>query len=296
MQNIPARVRSCAGIVALALSLAIPVSAAPGERSIGTTAIRIDNFGRVDASLYRGAQPEGRDYADLKALGVKTIVNLTSDDAEQDEKSMTEGAGMSYFQIPMSTHTPPTAAQLSEFLGIVNDPANQPVFVHCVGGRHRTGVMTASYRMTHEGWTADQAFKEMKQYKLRSRHAPPRVQGLRVSLSSGRCGRSRGCGDRWKQAAGGRKQAIGARASGRPPYSRRNRSRRIRDCRRLTCSFCPLLSMATCVPPGITLTFAIRSILASVPRPSRMKAGRVESRLEILQPVGDRVIARRAPW
>ena len=166
MQNIPARVRSCAGIVALALSLAIPVSAASGERSIGTTAVRIDNFGRVDASLYRGAQPEGRDYADLKALGVKTIVNLTSDDAEQDEKSMTEGAGMSYFQIPMSTHTPPTAAQLSEFLGIVNDPANQPVFVHCVGGRHRTGVMTASYRMTHEGWTADQAFKEMKQYKF----------------------------------------------------------------------------------------------------------------------------------
>lgn len=57
----------------------------------------------------------------------------------------------------------PTAAQLAQFLSLVNDPASQPVYVHCVGGRHRTGVMTASYRMTHEGWTADQAFKEMKQ-------------------------------------------------------------------------------------------------------------------------------------
>jgi len=38
------------------------------------------------------------------------------------------------------------------------------VYVHCAGGRHRTGVMTAAYRMTHDGWTADQAFKEMKQY------------------------------------------------------------------------------------------------------------------------------------
>ena len=66
----------------------------------------------------------------------------------------------------MTTHTAPTAAQLSEFLRIVNDPVNQPVYVHCVGGRHRTGVMTATYRMTHEGWTADQAFKEMKQYKF----------------------------------------------------------------------------------------------------------------------------------
>jgi len=160
------RVRNSAGAFLVALSLAIPVAAAPDGRAAGTPAVRIDNFGRVDASLYRGAQPEGRDYADLKSLGVKTIVNLTSDDAQQDEKSMTESAGMSYFQIPMTTHTPPTAAQLSEFLRIVNDPANQPVYVHCVGGRHRTGVMTATYRMTHEGWTPDQAFKEMKQYKF----------------------------------------------------------------------------------------------------------------------------------
>jgi tyrosine-protein phosphatase SIW14 len=166
MPIISSRVRNSASALVLALSLAIPVAAAPDGRAAGTPAVRIDNFGRVDASLYRGSQPEGRDYADLKALGVKTIVNLTSDDAQQDEKSMTESAGMSYFQIPMTTHTPPTAAQLGEFLKIVNDPANQPVYVHCVGGRHRTGVMTASYRMTHEGWTADQAFKEMKQYKF----------------------------------------------------------------------------------------------------------------------------------
>jgi len=160
------RIRNSAGVFLVALSLAIPVAASPDGRATGTSAIRIDNFGRVDASLYRGAQPEGQDYADLKALGVKTIINLTSDDAREDEKSMTEAAGMSYFQIPMTTHTAPTAAQLSEFLRIVNDPVNQPVYVHCVGGRHRTGVMTATYRMTHEGWTADQAFKEMKQYKF----------------------------------------------------------------------------------------------------------------------------------
>jgi tyrosine-protein phosphatase SIW14 len=131
-----------------------------------TPAVRIDNFGRVDSTLYRGAQPEGRDYADLKALGVKTIINLTSDDAEPNEKAMTEGAGMTYVQIPMTTHTPPTSAQLGEFLRIVNDPANQPAYVHCVGGRHRTGVMAATYRMTHEGWTADRAFAEMKQYNF----------------------------------------------------------------------------------------------------------------------------------
>jgi protein tyrosine/serine phosphatase len=157
--------------VLLAVSLAAPVSAGPADAranaiAADTSAIRIDNFGRVDATLYRGAQPAGHDYADLKALGVKTIVDLTSNDADPHEKAMAEDAGMTYVQIPMTTHTAPTAAQLAQFLGIVNDPASQPVYVHCVGGRHRTGVMTASYRMTHEGWSADQAFKEMKRYNF----------------------------------------------------------------------------------------------------------------------------------
>ena len=143
----------------LTLSLAIPAAAGPAST------IRIDNFGQVDATYYRGAQPHGRDYADLAALGVKTLINLTSDDADPSEKAMTERAGIRYFQIPMTTHQPPTSAQLAEFMHILADPANQPVFVHCVGGRHRTGVMTAVYRMMHDGWDGPRAFSEMKQYK-----------------------------------------------------------------------------------------------------------------------------------
>jgi tyrosine-protein phosphatase SIW14 len=158
MQNNPARARGYAAAILVAILSALPAAAAP--------AVHIDNFGQVSESLYRGAQPDGRDYADLKALGVKTIINLTSDDAASDERGMAEGAGMAYVQIPMTTHMAPTASQLAEFLGIVNDPAKQPVYVHCVGGRHRTGVMTAAYRMTKEGWTADQAFKEMKRYNF----------------------------------------------------------------------------------------------------------------------------------
>jgi len=66
----------------------------------------------------------------------------------------------------MTTHETPSAEKLAQFLSIVNDPANQPVYVHCLGGRHRTGVMTAAYRITEDGWTADRAFKEMKQYNF----------------------------------------------------------------------------------------------------------------------------------
>jgi tyrosine-protein phosphatase SIW14 len=128
--------------------------------------IRIDNFGCINPNYYRGAQPKEGDYADLAGAGIKTLINLTSDDAVPDEESMAKRAGLSHVRIPMTTHEGPTEEQLNQFLKIVNDPASQPVYVHCVGGRHRTGVMTAVYRMTQEGWTADQAFKEMKQYKF----------------------------------------------------------------------------------------------------------------------------------
>ena len=148
-----------ASTAALALALALRAAAQ-------TPAVHIDNFGQVSSTYYRGAQPKGHDYADLAAIGVKTLVNLTGGDTDPQEPVLARSAGLAYFQIPMTTREIPTAAQVAEFLKIVNDPANQPVYVHCVGGRHRTGVMTAVYRLTHDAWTADRAFSEMKQYKF----------------------------------------------------------------------------------------------------------------------------------
>ena len=145
-------------------SMLISVAAAPPPTAIASK-VGIDNFGRVNAAYYRGAQPEGRDYADLAAAGIKAVIDL-QEYGQSDEKQLVQTAGMTYLQIPMTTRVAPTAEQLESFLKFVSDPANQPVFVHCAGGRHRTGVMTAIYRMTHDGWTSDQAFKEMKQYKF----------------------------------------------------------------------------------------------------------------------------------
>jgi tyrosine-protein phosphatase SIW14 len=71
---------------------------------------------------------------------------------------------MKFYRIGMSDSRQPSAEQAELFLKIVNDPANQPVFVHCLGGRHRTGAMSAIYRITHDGWSADQAYLEMKRY------------------------------------------------------------------------------------------------------------------------------------
>jgi protein-tyrosine phosphatase len=155
-------VRTYGAAFVLSLSLAVP-ALADSPRSVRLDQVHIDNFGQVSDTYYRGAQPEGPDYADLAALGVKTIIDL-QEDGDTDEPAEAQRAGLHYVKIAMNTHVVPTPAQLEQFLSIVNDPAQQPVYVHCAGGHHRTGVMTAVYRMTKAGWTGAQAFAEMKKY------------------------------------------------------------------------------------------------------------------------------------
>jgi tyrosine-protein phosphatase SIW14 len=155
-----------ASVVATMFALALTIPAAAQNAAFTLSHIRIDNFGMVNTNYYRGAQPKGHDYADLAALGVKSLIDLTDDDGVASEPAMAKSAGMKSFKIPMSTHVAPTKAQLAEFMKIVNDPQNQPVYVHCVGGKHRTGVMTAAYRMMNEGWNGNRAFAEMKNYKF----------------------------------------------------------------------------------------------------------------------------------
>ena len=150
------RLQSLVVVGLTTIVLAAPVWAQGGSE--------IYNFGKVNDGYYRGAQPLDGQYADLAALGIKTIINLTSgEDVRDDEKAMVEKNGMRYLHIPMSTRKAPTEAQIAAFMTAVDEEG--AVYVHCVGGRHRTGVMTAVYRMMKDGLTADQAFKEMKLYK-----------------------------------------------------------------------------------------------------------------------------------
>ena len=157
-----------AGLTVVTMLSGVPLWAAGSPNSATTAAlaaIRIDNFGRVSDTYYRGAQPKGDDFKALSALGVKLVIDLASEgDARED--AMSRAAGMRFVRIPMTTHEPPSPEVTARFLSLVTDPTNQPVYVHCIGGKHRTGVMTAIYRMTLERWSASQAFAEMKRYNF----------------------------------------------------------------------------------------------------------------------------------
>ena len=117
----------------------------------------LDNFYRVAPQLYRGAQPTAEGMKTLKAMGIRTVVNLRSLHSDRDEIGDT---GLAYEHI----HFNPLHAEEEDvvrFLQIVTDPARRPVFVHCQHGSDRTGTMCAIYRVAVCGWTKDEALEEM---------------------------------------------------------------------------------------------------------------------------------------
>ncbi|HEX8186113.1 MAG TPA: tyrosine-protein phosphatase [Blastocatellia bacterium] len=146
-------------------SPAIPTS--PTVQFANVT-IKVKNFGQMDENFYRGAQPKPTDYQDLKALGIKAIIDLR-DDPTNYEKRDAEALGMRYFNIPMSDKEKPKNEQIAAFFTIMQDSTNFPFYVHCVGGRHRTGLIGALYRYSKYDWDYDTVYKEMKNYDYYSR-------------------------------------------------------------------------------------------------------------------------------
>lgn len=152
---------------ALICSMTPTAGAVPDNKRTGDFAAEIENFGKVNDHFYRGSQPVGRNYEQLAALGVKTIVDLR-EETDREERASAERAGLRYINLPMKEKSYPQAGASTRFLEVVNNQANWPVYVHCAGGRHRTGVMTAVYRMSVDGWNIEQAYREMKQFDFYS--------------------------------------------------------------------------------------------------------------------------------
>lgn len=137
---------------------------AKGDQSHAFPNVHIKNFGQMDERFYRGAEPKKlEDFEALKGLGIHTVIDLQAK-PEPTERSMVEAQGMRYVNIPMVDKAYPRPEWVAAFMKTVNDPSTGKFFVHCAGGRHRTGSMGAVYRFEKYGWSYDQVYAEMKQY------------------------------------------------------------------------------------------------------------------------------------
>jgi tyrosine-protein phosphatase SIW14 len=117
----------------------------------------------------------------IRDCGIKTIVNLQeeNDDPFMPEEwlgkphirqsELAEQLGLKHYALFGSEILDAEATQLGkrpacidQFLKIMDDPANHPVLLHCKAGLHRTGRLTAIYRMEYEGWTMRRAMEELR--------------------------------------------------------------------------------------------------------------------------------------
>jgi protein tyrosine/serine phosphatase len=156
----------------LILLLALPVAfwvvgrATLGE-DVAVSHATISRFQQVAPGLYRGGQPSAPGFEFLKRKGVKTVINLRK---EHDEKELVERLGMNYVHIPVDARETISEQTIKRFFAVVNDPAYQPVFVHCERGADRTGVMVGFYRIAVQGWDGSRAYDEARDIGMRWWH------------------------------------------------------------------------------------------------------------------------------
>ena len=154
----------------IVLSLPALAGSAPG----------ISNFDQVDAHVYRGGQPTEEGFHYLAKLGVKTIVDLReADSRSQAEQRAVTAAGMTYVNVPMTGLTPPTDAELTRILALLEDSTSGPVFVHCRRGADRTGAVIAAYHIDHDKWDNVHALQDAKSHSM-SMFQFPRMAFIRT--------------------------------------------------------------------------------------------------------------------
>jgi tyrosine-protein phosphatase SIW14 len=146
---------------------AVPVAAkqasqrAFAERMPGVKGL--ENVGRVAPGIYRGSTPTMEGLDSLRALGIKTVINLRHYHGSREERAC-RSRGLDYVRIGLPSSDSPRDEDVRKFLAIATDSQRQPLYFHCWRGKDRTGVMCAAYRMTIEDWPLADALAEMDAY------------------------------------------------------------------------------------------------------------------------------------
>lgn len=127
----------------------------------------IPKFEQINEHVYRGAQPTARGFEELAKMGIKSVVDLRREDQQVlREKQIVTALGMRFVSVPMTMHAP-TDEQIAKVMEQLQSQSAWPVYVHCHGGRDRTGTVVACYRIAHDGWKNNTALDEANHRGLR---------------------------------------------------------------------------------------------------------------------------------
>jgi protein tyrosine/serine phosphatase len=127
----------------------------------------LPNFAKVNDKLYRGAEPKKEGIPELKALGIKTVIDMGHGvEDSKEERGWVESQGMKYVNIHLHNWLKSKPEDIDAILKEVESAGNQPVFLHCQRGSDRTGTVVAVYRMKNDGWLPKQALDEAKTFGM----------------------------------------------------------------------------------------------------------------------------------
>lgn len=120
---------------------------------------------KVTDNLFRGPHPAS--VEEMTKAGIKTCLNLETGLRDflfsrnvyvEDEEL--EAAEIQVEHVPFSDWLPPTARKFAECMSVINH-APGPVYIHCMHGVDRTGMVIAYYRVAVQKWATDTALLEM---------------------------------------------------------------------------------------------------------------------------------------
>jgi len=127
----------------------------------------LTNFHQVNDHIFRGAQPSPAGIRELAGLGIKTVLDLRESGGRSvAEKKAVEAAGMRYINIPLNGYHAPPDQVVTQILGLLDNPNNGTMFVHCRRGADRTGTVLACYRIAHDHWENPKALDEAKSFGM----------------------------------------------------------------------------------------------------------------------------------
>ncbi len=129
----------------------------PSEWAVPIQLQGVGNLYKINDNLYRSEQPSKQGMKNLKKLGIKTIINLRAFHSDTDE---IRGTGLLDEDLSVKTwHI--EDEDVIRVLRSIRKKESGPFLIHCQHGADRTGVMSAMYRIVEQGWSKDEAIREM---------------------------------------------------------------------------------------------------------------------------------------
>ena len=124
----------------------------------------IYNWRRVDDRVTTSGQPTETQLTDIRALGVRHIINLglhTHEKALPDEAVSVSRLGMTYIHIPVDFQNP-TDRDFEQFCAVMEQLKEVPVHVHCIAN-YRVSAFFCRYHRDVLGMNEAEARAEMEE-------------------------------------------------------------------------------------------------------------------------------------